>query len=320
MSAQIRITGAGLQLTSGTTLPELLAALLTKVPVPALGIRPEVVPGYRGQDQPTASAMFAAETAVGSLHSTEEAPSTGVIVASTTSNLDSIIRVAAGVAKTSYRAVLPPDILAIAGSQVVAALSSWFGARAFAYGTCTGNAAGLDALALAASALRRCRADRVLVVGTEAAGEATTRMIAEAEGVRPLFSGAAAVTVERFDSRSERKSPTVLVGPVVSAETVEEVAAKVTTTGARVGLVFVPAGTDAQRHSAADWLANRFPTAQIVDLWAVVGDAQGALGVLQCALAVSWTADNPEQSVLVFAGSINDRHLVAAELVPWRES
>jgi 3-oxoacyl-[acyl-carrier-protein] synthase II len=313
MTTDVVITGVGVALPSGASAQELLAAALHGESAGPMWPRPDRadapdVPGYSDQDSVTAYAMSAATAALPT--STSAPPGeTGVVVASTTSNLDTIVRVAAA---DSYRAVRPSDVLAIAGMQVTAALSSWFDARAFTYGVCTGAAAGIDAVALAVSGVRSHRARRVMVVGTEAPGAAARRMMIEAEGERVLFTGGIALIAEH--GSDEPTGGQVRIGPVVTGETIDQVAAALGPDGDRTGLVFVPAGPGRQRRAAADQLGRHYPQAAVVDLWPLLGDAQGALGVLQCVLGTAWLDQNPDQVVLAIAGSIPDRHIVSVVL------
>lgn len=322
MTTDVVITGVGLDVPSGVSLDELLDSVLDK---PATTLRSglpladgvDATPSYAGQDRPTAFAMKAAVIAA-STDPLEAGDRTGVIVASTTSNIDVIARVAIGLAEESYRVVRPAEVLTISGTQVTAAVSCWFNARAFAYGSCTGNAAGLDALALARTALRRGRADRVLIVGTESPEDASARLIEEAEGGRPLFSGGVALIAANARATTGSVTVGTEVGAIGAGETLGQATNQITTDD--VGIVFLPAGTAIERSAARDWIAEAYPDAQIVDLWNSLGDVQGALGVLQCALAVTWLTKNPGQSALIIAGSMTDRDLVSTLLTPWRNA
>lgn len=259
--------------------------------------------GYAGQDAATDYAMRAV-SAAGTGIEEVAGERLGVLVASTTSNIDTIIRTAVGIEQESYRTVRPTEVLTIAGTQVTASLSSWFDARAFAYGTCSGTAAGIDALGIARSAVIGMRADRVAVVGVETPGEDTRRMIAEADGERELFTGGAAVIVE---ASSADNAGLPQLSAVTQGETIE---AALRSTDSHPDLVFLPAGTDAERAHAHSYVATIHPGATVIDLTEQLGDAQGALGVLQMVVASEWLRNNPSARALVMAGTLTDRHIV----------
>lgn len=307
------ITGVGLYLPLGMTPEELLDAALAEDQVRlTTEVAPHdtsALPGYPGQDAPTALAIGAAKSA-GLTPDQPGGNHFGVLVASTTSNIDTVARTAAGIAQESYRAVRPSEVLTIAGTHVTASLSSWFDARAFAYSSCAGAAAGLDAMALARAAIRRERAQRVLIVGVETPGDEARRMITEAHGGRSFFSGAAAVVVERT---TDTQSPeTVRVHAISQTQTIPDA---LTHDGRpSPDLVFLPAGTETERRDAAEKIAERYRGAQLADLTRLLGDTQGALGVLQLALAATWLQRKSEGKVLVLAGSISDHHLVTTVL------
>jgi hypothetical protein len=270
-------------------------------------------PDYAAQDEATSFSMAAATKALSSRQGLAGDMNMGIIAASITSNLDTVCRVAAGVAADSYRVVRPADVLTIAGTHVTGSLSCWLEARAFAYGTCTGSAAGTDALVLATMALRRRRARRVLVVGTETPGEATTRLISESEGPRPLFRGGAAIVME-LASAEGVEAPAVSIGSNAAGQTIAEVASRLCAEQDSAGLVFLPSGNDTQRAEAADQLDSRYPDAEIIDLWPLLGDTQGVSGILQGIIAATWLKRHPGKTALMISGSIPSRHIVAMTL------
>lgn len=314
MTGEVVIAGVGLSAPSGSTTESVLDAVLAADALPAdAGHEVGPAPGYPGQDPATSFAMRAStnamQRATSALDGEAQGGETGVLVASVSSNIDVIARVAAGVAAESYRVVRPTEVLTIAGTQVTASLSSWFDARAFAYGSGTGHAAGADALSLASTSIRRSRARRVLVVGTETPGVAAQRLVDETSGPSPLFIGAAAVVLASAD---EHHGPAIAVGPARRGGSITDIVAAHSRDAP--GLVFVPAGADAERTGSAAELAAAYPEARIVDTHATLGDAQGAAGVVQAVLGAAWLSRHPESSVLTVTGSPLDRHLVSRVL------
>lgn len=133
----------------------------------------------------------------------------GVVVATNTCNLDTVCQAAETIHRQHVNATSAMDLPNASSNVVSAAIAIRFGLRALNLTVCTGASSSLDALVLAANAIRNGRARRMLVVGVEVDGPAARsllagRRLAEGGGLPALLEGAGAVVLERTDDANAR--------------------------------------------------------------------------------------------------------------------
>jgi 3-oxoacyl-[acyl-carrier-protein] synthase II len=188
-------------------------------------------------------------------------------------------------------------------------IAIWFRLAGLNLTVSTGAVSGVAALYLATNAIRAGRAQRMLVVGVEPADPVGQRLFDDtASGAGCalpgfLFDGAAAVVLEAADAAAQRGATTFgLVGgygrdPLLSNTIDRALSSRQT----EDPLWMVPC----RQHLGADQAAARtvMPAAgDLIDLSGVVGEASGALGVLQCAVAAHWLRGHPGRQALISTG------------------
>jgi len=266
--------------------------------------------GLRYKDRATRLALCAAHHALAGARlkppGPDPDPAFGVLLASTFSIVDSVCRVVSEIHAGGVTGTSPMDLPNVSGNVAAATIAIWFGLAGHNLTLSGATTAGVDALALAATTIRSGRAQRMLVVGVEPAGEVADRLVA---GVTPdsrpgegRFDGAAAVVLEDRDAaRARGADPLAVLAGYACAPAVAESAAAAMPTG--------PGG------EAALWLppcrrhqVDRHPVlppgwpGEALDLSAATGEAAAALGVLQVAVAASWLAEQPPRRALLTSG------------------
>jgi len=326
-AATIVVTGLDLAAGDLSTVDDLLVTAAggpPSDPVAVLGAR-----GLRYKDRASVLALAAAVRALADagLHTRPdpEGAACGVIVSSTLAVVDTVCQTAAALHADGVRGISPMDLPNASANAAAAAVAIRYGLSGLNLTVGSGPAGGLDAVYLAAAAIRAGRARRMLVVGVEPGGPAAHRLVrdtARGSGADPsstrLFDGAAALVLEAVESAAERGAAVrAVVGgyghdaslaaatssalatapderPADPAEFVEP-----------VGLWLLPCLAHPDTHRQVD-AAGRHPALsggpRRVDLAAVTGEAGGALGVVQCAAAVSWLSGRPGQRALVSSG------------------
>ncbi|HET6215305.1 MAG TPA: beta-ketoacyl synthase N-terminal-like domain-containing protein [Micromonosporaceae bacterium] len=295
------VTGAGLAGPGLSTVEALLAGATRSAepfdPKAVLGTR-----GLRYKDRATILALCAVAHAfadAGLPRRPAEQPdseSFGVIVSSALAVVETVCRTAAVLHANGVRGTSPMDLPNASANAAASSLAIWYGLGGLNLTVSAGPASGLDAVHLAACAIRAGRVRRVVVVGVEPDGPAAhalTRATAVRHGESPdgirLFDGAAAVVLEARDAAVERGA---------------RVRARVGGNGGdrhrdpRAGAAwFVPC----QAHGpAAAEAADGGPLR--VDLSAITGEAAAALGVVQCAAAAVWLTGRPGRHALLRSG------------------
>ncbi|MFD6756233.1 beta-ketoacyl synthase N-terminal-like domain-containing protein [Micromonospora gifhornensis] len=205
-------------------------------------------------------------------------PRTAVVAASNLGNVATVVDVTRGVAKEGSRGVSPMAAPNASSNVIASSIALWFRFGGPNLMVCSGETAGLDALALGALLLRARRADRVLVVGAEPDDEtavAVRRGPAADPTAPPLRAGAACVVLEPV-TRAAAPLATVTVGPTLS-----------------------------RRADVPPWSTPIVLGPGHLDPAAAWGDCYGAQGVLQTALAARLVAEGAD-SVAVLCGGDDD--------------
>ncbi|WFE97486.1 beta-ketoacyl synthase N-terminal-like domain-containing protein [Micromonospora sp. WMMD987] len=198
-------------------------------------------------------------------------PGTAVVAAGNLGNVATVVEVARAVAREGSRGVSPMAAPNASSNVIASSIAMWFRLGGPNLMVCSGETAGLDALALGALLLRARRADRVLVVGAEPDDETAVTV----RGGPPLRAGAACVVLEPV-ARAVAPLATVTVGPTV-------------------------------RHRAdlPPWPVPVVVGPGHLDPAATWGDCYGFQGVLQTALATRLVAEGAD-GVAVLCGGTDD--------------
>ena len=201
-------------------------------------------------------------------------PGTAVVVASNLGNVATVVDVTRAVAREGSRGVSPMAAPNASSNVIASSIALWFRLGGPNLMVCSGETAGLDALALGVLLLRARRADRVLVVGAEPDDE-TAVTVRGSAAAPPLRAGAACVVLEPA-TRAAAPLATVTVGPTVR-----------------------------RRADVPPWSARVVVGPGHLDPASAWGDCYGAQGVLQTALAVRLVAEGAD-GVAVLCGGDDD--------------
>ncbi|KWV31465.1 beta-ketoacyl synthase N-terminal-like domain-containing protein [Micromonospora rifamycinica] len=202
-------------------------------------------------------------------------PGTAVVAASNLGNVATVVDVTRAVAREGSRGVSPMAAPNASSNVVASSIAMWFRLAGPNLMVCSGETAGLDALALGALLLRARRADRVLVVGAEPDDETAVAVRGHAAGAPPLRAGAACVVLEPA-TRAVAPLATVTVGPTVR-----------------------------HRADVPPWPVPVVVGPGHLDPAAAWGDGYGFQGVLQTALATRLVAEGTD-GVAVLCGGTDD--------------
>ena len=282
------VTGVGVEIPGVASPGELLALVRDGVPLPAAGFDrdfdrgfdrgfdPAAILGQRGlryKDRATLLALCATDHA---LRSSAALPMTdphsfGVLVSTQLALVHTVDRVVATIHSEGATYCSPMDLPNVSGNVAAAQIAIWFQLKGLNLTISAGPTFGIEALRLAATAIRAGRAASMLVVGVEpfdSAGADLLRRTAIRHGDDPRrlgrFDGAAAVVLESEEYARARGA---------------RILARVGQSGDRPpnnGAGFAPC----DRHRAGSP-----PGDGALVVSRTVGEASAALGVLQCALA-----------------------------------
>lgn len=180
-------------------------------PAPQLGKK-----GLRYKERATLLALCAARSALMNAGLLDDqmtplnATDFGVVVASNSGNLDTVCRAADTIRREHVDATSAMDLPNASSNIVASTLAIRFGLKALNLMVCSGASSSLDALILAANAIRNGRASRMLVVTVETDGLALRSLLAgkrlpdDLSGESPILEGAGAVILESPHAVSAR--------------------------------------------------------------------------------------------------------------------
>jgi 3-oxoacyl-[acyl-carrier-protein] synthase II len=319
----VLITGIGLEFPGLAEPAALLSASADSVrPAP---FAPEEKLGKKGllfKDRATRFAMCAARDALADaglpvVASAQVSPEDlGVVASSNLGNLDTVCEVVATIHAGGVRATSPLDLPNASSNVIATTLAIRFGCQAVNLMVCSGATSGLDALYLAANAVRAGRAQRVVVVGVEPLNPTVIRLMREsavawlgtADGLR-LGEGAAAVVVEAGPSALERGAR--VYGRIGGYGFAPGMGVEASIAGALAGnggppqLWLTPnttyaATAETVRRALGLW-AGAPP--RCLDLGLALGDTYGALGIFQAVAACCWLRTPGAPSALLTSGA-----------------
>lgn len=261
--------------------------------------------GVRYKDRATKLAMVAAGRALRDAALLTEAgadglavpgQSVGVVASSNLGNLDTVCRTAETIATASVTATSPMALPNASSNIVASSLAVRFGLRGPNLMVCNGASSGLDAVRLGALLIGSKRATRIVVVGVEPVNEVVVALTGKSAA--ELFDGAVAVVLESGAAAHARGADVrARLERYARCADVATSVARVLGRRERPGLWF---------SDAADGRQADLAGVPARDLAAVLGDASGALGVLQVAAGVQWLRDGGAGPVLATAGSADD--------------
>ncbi|CAM3751496.1 beta-ketoacyl synthase N-terminal-like domain-containing protein [Kibdelosporangium persicum] len=278
-SAQVVVTGAGIAVRGRATPADLLdrGPVDTAAPDPADTLTGR---GLRYKDRATRLGMVAARAALADAGVLDVVtPSTpddsfGVVTSSNYGNLDTVCQTVRTIDEETYLGTSPMMLPATSSNVIASWLAITHGLRGANVTVCNGRTSGLDAVRRACLLIAAGRVSRVLVVGVEPDLPEVRHVVGD-DGSVALFDGAAAILLA--GARSAAASGTRIhagIGRYAKrADAADAIAEACAGTG-RIGL----------RLSSQETTVD----SEVHDLPAVLGDAAGALGVLQVAAATAW--------------------------------
>lgn len=223
----------------------------------------------------------------------------GVVASSNLGNIDTVCQVVDSIRAGSVEDTSPMDLPNASSNIVASSIAIWFGLKGPNLMLCNGATSGTDALFLAANLIRAERADRVLVVGVEVANAIVLQLMREsvmdrqqaAAAVR-LCSGAGAVILESADAAARRAARIYahLAGYGHAADCLPSIRAATGGGTLAPDLWVTPCGAYASTAQAIETVRRSWGDAApaMLDLYPALGDAYGAVGVLQCIAACLW--------------------------------
>lgn len=219
----------------------------------------------------------------------------GVVASSNLGNVDTVCRTAETIAAGSVTATSPMALPNASSNIVASSLAVRFGLRGPNLMVCNGVSSGLDAVRLGALLIVSGRAAQVVVVGVEPVNEVVTTLTGRPDA--ELFDGAVAVILESETiAKSRGAAVRARLGRYARRADAASSVDRVTGGSVRPDLWLAAAST------AAEVPAIELPW---TDLEAALGEASGALGVLQVAAGAEWL-DRRTGPVLATAGSADD--------------
>ncbi|MFC5286707.1 beta-ketoacyl synthase N-terminal-like domain-containing protein [Actinokineospora guangxiensis] len=223
----------------------------------------------RHKDRATRLALRAAEPALrdaGLLAEAEfagDADRTAVVVSSNLGNLDSVCLFTDLIARETVEALTPLGLPQTSSNVITGAIAIRWRLRGPNVTLCNGETSGLDAVHWAATLIAAGRADTAVVVGVEPAGEVVDKLVGA-----DVVDGAVALVLESAERAAGR-------GAVPHA---------------RIGDYRYGVDQAAVRAGAAGSAAD-MSIMDGTELQARLGRCSGALGVFQCAAALSLLRD-----------------------------
>jgi 3-oxoacyl-[acyl-carrier-protein] synthase II len=222
-----------------------------------------------------------------------DAADTGVVVSCNLGNLDTVCRVVDVLRAGSTQALSPMDLPKASSNIIASTLAIHFDCRGLNLMVCNGASSGLDALYLAAAAVRARRARRLLVVGVEPPHREAQRLLED----KRVSGGAAGVLVEAASSAVAGGARIYgQIGAYAHHHGAGSIAESMAVALARdrtipPALWMTPETGASLVELADDDLWHRLPggwAPRSLDLTARLGRLYGALGVFQCVAASLW--------------------------------
>ncbi|MEU6260350.1 beta-ketoacyl synthase N-terminal-like domain-containing protein [Streptomyces sp. NPDC047043] len=301
MNGSVVITGVSV-LVPGADTPAALAA------GPEAGgrpVAPEVLVGKKGlryKDRATQLAYCLASGALMDTGLLDEdgltvpGTSIGVVASSNFGNVDTVVRALDTIRAQTVTATSPMDLPNASSNVVASSVAIRFGLQGPNLMVCNGATSGLDAVHWAATMIDSGRVERVLVIGVEPDNDAVRRLLGEG---RTGLDGGAALVVERAEAARHRSATVrAIYGGYAMSDGIRSCVEDL---------------AGAERTAPARWQIPQDATSALPDdllpgvpragLGAGLGQASGALGVLQCAAATDWFDEGGTGPVYAVSGA-----------------
>ncbi|MEO3977684.1 beta-ketoacyl synthase N-terminal-like domain-containing protein [Streptomyces sp. CAU 1734] len=223
---------------------------------------------------------------------------TAVVVSTNTGILESVCTFADTIARDTVLGLSPLGLPQTSSNVIAGSVAMAHGLRGPNVTLCNGPTSGLDALYWARALIVAGRADTVLVIGVEPAGDSVTKLLGA-----PALDGAVALVLEPAGRAAARGT-----------------AVRATVTGCARGADLAAAIARAGGHTPDLWLTSDAadpgaPSAEsVLDAATGLGAASGALGLLQAAAGVAHLDEHPDHSVLATCGEDGDDAVSAVYL------
>jgi 3-oxoacyl-[acyl-carrier-protein] synthase II len=204
----------------------------------------------------------------------------------------------------------------LSSNVIASSLAIRFGCKAINLMVCNGETSGIDALYLAANAIRTRRATRILVVGVEPSNEVVKKIMEASASDWPppgtlprIGDGSAAVVLEDAESAAERSA--VVYAEMGSYSYHPSNHLSQTILGANGGSDGLPElwltpssspGPSAEAVGLGLELWKDIPPT-CLDLTGVLGETYGALGVFQCIGACLWLRRHASAKAIATSGA-----------------
>lgn len=294
------------------------AALASGPEADGLPVAPEGLVGRKGlryKDRATQLAYCLASGALMDTGLLDEdgltAPGTsiGVVASSNFGNLDTVLRALDTIRAQTVTATSPMDLPNASSNVIASSVAIRFGLRGPNLMVCNGATSGLDALHWAATMIRSSRVDRVLVIGVEPDNDAVRRLLGDG---RTGVDGGAAVVVESAEAARERSAAVRAVyGGYAMADGVRSCVEDLAGADGQA-----PARWQIPQDAAGCLPEDLLPGVPRDSLGPGLGQASGALGVLQCAAATGWFDEGGTGPVYAVSGAGPNGATAGVSLLP----
>ena len=278
--------------------------------------------GLRYKDRATKLALCSAQSALqdaslpisaGEQFSSE---TFGVVVSSNLGNLDTVCKVVDVVHNEGADNTSPLDMPNLSSNVIASSLAIRFGCKAINLMVCNGETSGIDALYLAANAIRSQRATRILVVGVEPSNEVVKKIMKASASnwssrgaLLHIGDGSAAVVLEDAESAAERGAFVYAEMASYSYRASNHLSQTILgANGGSDGLPELwltpssPPGPSSEAVSEGLELWKDTPPT-CLDLTGVLGETYGALGVFQCVGACLWLRRHANAKAIATSGA-----------------
>ncbi|NGO12391.1 3-oxoacyl-ACP synthase [Streptomyces sp. HC44] len=268
-------------------------------------VAPEVLVGKKGlryKDRATQLAYCLASGALMDTGLLDEdgltvpGTSVGVVASSNFGNLDTVTGAVDTIRAQTVAATSPMDLPNASSNVIASSVAIRFGLRGPNLMVCNGATSGLDAMHWAATMIRSGRVDRVLVIGVEPDNDAVRRLLGDG---RTGVDGGAAVVVERDEAARNRSADVRAVyGGYAMTDGVRSCVEDLGGTDGPAPVRWqIPQG------AAGVLPDDLLPGVPRDGFGPGLGQASGALGVLQCAAATGWFDEGGTGPVYAVAGA-----------------
>jgi 3-oxoacyl-[acyl-carrier-protein] synthase II len=291
--SDIAITGIGVEVPGLGEIGALLRAQPIAAPATFDPARKLGKKGLLYKDEATKLALCAVHEALTSaglpardLHSIA---ATGVVASSNLGNVDTVCRMIDTLYAGTTGDLSPMDAPNASSNIVASTIAIRFGCRAMNLMVCSGATAGLDALFVAANALKTRRADRMIVVGVEPKNLVVEQLVSSSLPADPdrlwVGEGAACVILEPLAAARQRRAT---IYGVVDGYAYFQAGNGVPSLS-RPDFWLTPNQAWPSMRALVDSLRRQWDVAPpACDLSSTLGDLYGALGVFQSVAACCW--------------------------------